>query len=444
MPAPSLKKEMLLEADWLRELCSEAISASCPSCGSPIDLASGDSSEKECWVCTWKGTPIYQCAKCSQPCETSSGAERECQSVSAFESRAFVAFQPEGEVWFHKKSASGKIRCTTEADLLDALNSGELKPSTLVCNIGADSFEKANEHSQFSGILAPPEPPPTPILPTPVPVPVPELGHVPARKNFVATLLAFIFGPVGLLYISWKLSICIFILHLIACSTLGWPKWAVISFWQIIPGIIAYSKTRNIPSALSLPSFIVRDAKSNLLFLIGLLSSAYLIIKRVVLSGIGVFSTGVIFLAGFLFGGSIKTGQWLANSSYIHFIIFFILSIYLTKISLNISKKYIESIKNGHKLYFYYPILTDTLLLRSWLRWSAVILMFILTCRLWEENAGPIRLVLIASTCGLPFLPIVGSIIGSFAIGCISGLLSLLVSGMAAGVFNFIYKLIMK
>jgi hypothetical protein len=173
MPAPSLKKDMLLEAGWLRELCSESISASCPSCGSPIDLASGDSSvaEKECWVCTWKGTPAYQCAKCSQPRESPCEAERECKSVSAFESISLVAFQPEGDVWFHKKSASGKIRCTTEADLKDLLTSGDLKPTTLVCNIGGDSFEKANEHSKFSGILNSPEPPLVPILPEPTPPP---------------------------------------------------------------------------------------------------------------------------------------------------------------------------------------------------------------------------------------------------------------------------------
>jgi len=232
---------MLLEAGWLRELCSEAISASCPSCGSPFELASGDSSEKECWVCPWKGPPIYQCAKCSHPCESSSGAERECQSVSAFESRAFVALQPEGEVWFHKKSASGKIRCTIEADLLDALHSGELKPSTLVCNLGADSFEKANEHSKFSGILAPPEPPPTPT-PTPTPTSA-SIG-----KKIFATFLAFIFGPIGLLYFSWRVSIIVLLCHVAACAMLGWPEWAVLGFWHFLSGIVALRSKISVPS----------------------------------------------------------------------------------------------------------------------------------------------------------------------------------------------------
>jgi hypothetical protein len=432
MPAPSLKKEMLLEAGWLRELCSEAMSASCPSCGSPIDLASGDSSvaEKECWVCTWKGTPIYQCAKCSQPCESLSGAERECQSVSAFENRALVAFQPEGEVWFHKKSASGKIRCTLEANLLDALTSGELKPTTLVCNHGADSFEKANEHSKFSGILAPSEPPPIPILPTatPEPPPLPELGHSPVQNNFVAILLALIFGPVGLLYISWKVSFVTLLLHITACWMLGWPKWAVITFWHIVPFLLAYWITRRITSASDLIRGIIQDTLS-----------CYRIACTIAMSSAGAFASAAIFLSGFLYAG-----QLLKNSSWITIFLFSIFCIYCTVLSFRIAKKYTESLTTGSTVYFPYPLLECSDSLKNWLRWLAVGTMGYMTLLNWEQNPGLPRLALIAATISVPFIPVFRSAAGTFAFGALAGLASLLISAIASGLVFFIYRLIMK
>ena len=437
MPAPSLKKEMLLEAGWLRELCSEAISASCPSCGSPIDLASGDSSvaEKECRVCSWKGTPIYQCGKCSHPCESSRGAERECQSVSAFESRAFVAFQPEGEVWFHKKSASGKIRCTIEADLLDALTSGDLKPSILVCNLGADSFEKANEHSKFSGVFAPSEPPLIPILPEPVPpisVPIPVI----ARKTRVAIAWAAVFGPVGLLYISWKLSVGTLFLHSIVCAILGWPTWAVVTFWHIVPTLIAYCKTRDGMSFTGFPALVMNDLRA--------ITSVFPIIEKFALSSVGAWISGAIFLSGFLFGGSMKMGQWMGNSNWVAIGLFYILCFCITTISINISKKYIQSIKTGHDAYFPYPFLTSSGVLKNWLPWAALGILIFMTCGLWEQNAGLMRLVFIGLTIGLPFTPILKGGIGSFAFGCVGGLISLLISGITAGVISFVYRIIMK
>ena len=67
-----------------------------------------------------------------------------------------------------------------------------------------------------------------------------------------------------------------------------------------------------------------------------------------------------------------------------------------------------------------------------------------MTCGLWEQNAGLMRLVLIGLTIGLPFTPILKGGIGSFAFGCVGGLMSLLLSGIAAGIISFVYRIIMK
>lgn len=55
-----------------------------------------------------------------------------------------------------------------------------------------------------------------------------------------AIILAAIFGPIGLLYISWKLSVAMMILHVVVCAALGWPTWAVVVFWNLIPPLVAW------------------------------------------------------------------------------------------------------------------------------------------------------------------------------------------------------------
>ena len=442
MSALALNKKMLLEAGWLRENCAECLSASCPDCGSPIDLRVGDPSipERECSVCLCKAIPVLQCSKCSQAVVSAmEGVERQCQSVYAYENGRGATFQPDGEVWFHKKSASGKIRCTIEADLLEALTSGDLKPSILVCNLGEDSFEKANEHSKFSGKLAPSEPPLIPILPEPVPVP-PVSVPIPAvaRKTRVAIAWAAIFGPVGLLYISWKLSVGALFFHIIVCAILGWPTWAVVIFWHGVPSLIAYCKTRDGMSFTGFPALVMNDLRA--------ITSVYPIIEQFALSSVGAWISGIIFLSGFLFGGSMKMGQWMGNSNWLAMGLFLILCFCITIISINISKKYIQSIKAFRALVSTVPILAGSGGggMKNWLRWSAMGILIFMTFGLWEQNAGLMRLVLIGLTIGLPFTPILKGGIGSFAFGCVGGLMSLLLSGIAAGIISFVYRIIMK
>jgi DNA segregation ATPase FtsK/SpoIIIE-like protein len=74
-------------------------------------------------------------------------------------------------------------------------------------------------------------------------------------KNIaLAFLLALIFGPIGLLYVSWKLSIGLFLVHIVGCAILGWQTWAVLSLWHALPAIVALIATQKPnPSAASEP-----------------------------------------------------------------------------------------------------------------------------------------------------------------------------------------------
>lgn len=64
-------------------------------------------------------------------------------------------------------------------------------------------------------------------------------------KNIAAAfLLALIFGPIGLLYVSWKISIGLFLVHIVGCAILGWQTWAVLSLWHALPAIVALIATQ--------------------------------------------------------------------------------------------------------------------------------------------------------------------------------------------------------
>jgi hypothetical protein len=65
------------------------------------------------------------------------------------------------------------------------------------------------------------------------------------KKTWLAILLSLFFGPIGLLYVSWRISIGLFLLHIVVCALLGWPTWAVLSFWHAIPAIVAILTTSN-------------------------------------------------------------------------------------------------------------------------------------------------------------------------------------------------------
>ena len=445
MSALALNKKMLLEAGWLRENCAECLSASCPDCGSPIDLRVGDPSipEKECSVCLCKAIPVLQCSKCSQAVVSAmEGVERQCQSVYAYENGRGATFQPDGEVWFHRKTATGKILCTLENELRESLTSGALTPSTLVCPFGGDSFKKAMDHPSFSAFLAhhseeavsahPSSPAAVPSPVPPVSVPIPAI----ARKTRIAIAWAAVLGPIGLLYVSWRMSMVSLLLHVVSCAILGWPIWAVVTVWHGVPILIAYCKTRDGMSFTGFPALVMKDLRA--------ITSVYPIIEKFAHSSVGAWISGTIFLSGFLFGGSMKMGQWMGNSNWVAIGLFFILCFCITKISVNISKKYIQSIKTGHDIYFPYPFLTSSGVLKNWLRWSAMGILIFMTCGLWEQNAVLIRLVLIGLTIGLPFTPILKGGIGSFAFGCVGGLMSLLISGIAASVISFVYRIIIK
>lgn len=212
MRTPSLNKRHLLEAGWIRQQCAEPITAKCSSCGSPLEYDASDpvTTEKDCWVCAARGIPVYTCSRCALPvdCPTVTG-ERSCESVAAFESGSAPAFKPEGEIWFYRPGASGKIRVSTVEDLRKLFASGTLKPLSRVCQMGGTDYVKASEHPAFADLfgaaalpraVVPPRidshrvtpPVPDPIRggsdPSPLPpVPAPFEAEPPARPTLPET-----------------------------------------------------------------------------------------------------------------------------------------------------------------------------------------------------------------------------------------------------------------
>ncbi len=85
-------------------------------------------------------------------CPTVTG-ERSCESVAAFESGSAPAFKPEGEIWFYRSGASGKIRVSTVEDLRELFASGTLKPLSRVCKMGGTDYVKASEHPAFADLF---------------------------------------------------------------------------------------------------------------------------------------------------------------------------------------------------------------------------------------------------------------------------------------------------
>jgi hypothetical protein len=343
---------------------------------------------------------------------------------------ALVAFQPDGDVWFYRKTASAKIRCATESGVKELLTSGDLKPATLVCQLGEETFEKANEHSKFSGILDSPEPPPVPILPAPPLLPAPFL------KNFVATLLALIFGPVGLLYISWKLSLGTLILHIIACAMLGWSKWAVITFWHIVPFLIAYWKIRN---ANSLPDLLTKLASDSMIGIgVGL---------AIAKTKAGAFSSTLLQVGGFLYGGWVLYSNWF-YSNWLQLIFFSIACIFASLFTFKVSLNYIKSERSGITYYYNYPFLETSDSLKRWLVGFAFVTLVFITFMLWKQPpglmTGLVRVFLIVATFGLPFVPIFRGALGAVSIGIIGGIAALLLSSIPSGILYLVYRILTK
>lgn len=422
-----------MEADWLRENCNEPISASCPNCGTPIELSSDFLiSEKECWVCALKVQPQYQCAKCSVSLESCKNLkDRPCSSSNAFDKNGLVAFQPEGEVWFHRKNTSGKTHIAIDSTLRDELRSGRLPPTTQIYKSGEDKFIEAVDHPSFSGLF--PEHAP-PALPPPLP-PTPTPPHLPvgSKNPIIATSLAMLFGPLGLLYLSWKVSALTFLLHIVCSAIFGWPNWAGIIFWHILPTAIAYWISRKVTSLVNFKNLLLND-----LILI------FSLIKNIALTKAGAWISTSLFLSGFLYAGSFKSAQWLAESAWAALSFHIILCAFLVRTSFVISKKYIDSINTRTTVYFEYFLLNDTDTLKNWLRWSSLVLMIVASLILWEQNPGLVRVIMIALTICIPFLPITRGAIGAIALGCLGGLASVLISATFRGFLNILNNIIMK
>jgi len=60
------------------------------------------------------------------------------------------------------------------------------------------------------------------------------------KKVLIAVLLAIFFGPFGLLYLSWKVSLATLVGSSVAWAIFGQADWAFTVFWLIGPAILAF------------------------------------------------------------------------------------------------------------------------------------------------------------------------------------------------------------
>ena len=65
------------------------------------------------------------------------------------------------------------------------------------------------------------------------------------KKVLIAVLLTIFFGPFGLLYISWKISLATLVVSSVAWSIFGQADWAFTIFWLVGPTILAFFNARN-------------------------------------------------------------------------------------------------------------------------------------------------------------------------------------------------------
>jgi hypothetical protein len=340
---------------------------------------------------------------------------------------ALVAFQPEGEVWFHRKNTSGKTHIAIDSTLRDELRSGSLPSSTQVCKSGEDKFIEAVDHPSFSGLF--PEHA-SPALPPPLP-PAPTPPHLPvgSKNPIIATLLAILFGPLGLLYLSWKVSAVTFLLHIVCSAIFGWSNWAGILFWHILPTAIAYWISRKVNNLSQFLGLIRSDAVL-----------AFSLLKKIFLTRLGYWSSTIIFATGFIFSGSFVTKKWITELDWLAILFYSILLLYTTRISFNLSKRYIFSIKTSTTVYFSYPVITDSEILRKYLQWSAFCLLTFVTFILWKDNPGIVRLLLIAGAISIPFLNFMRGAVGAFGLGCLGGWVALIAKSIIESIYLFIMK----
>ena len=143
----------------------------------------------------------------------------------------------------------------------------------------------------------------------------------------------------------------------------------------------------------------------------------------------------LFFVGGFLLGGFLKIPLWIKESNYTatgSFLVLLLISVYIAFVS---SKDYTLDIIRKN-----YP--SDVL--RLWMLWTGIIMLFIATCFLWKDANGITRIIFIIGAIGLPMIPFVRGILGSLALGIVGGLVSLPISYIAGGILSFAYTFIMK
>jgi hypothetical protein len=156
----------------------------------------------------------------------------------------------------------------------------------------------------------------------------------------------------------------------------------------------------------------------------------------------------MLFLCGFIVGGLIKIPFWIKETNYTATGSFFVLLLICIFKAFFISREYIlDNYSANRKLESILDIFRkdyDFDTIKLWLLWTGMILLFIVTCFVWKELTGPFRVALIALTIGLPMIPFVRGVFGSFALGIVGGLIALPISYISGAIISSAYLFIMK
>ena len=147
----------LLNADYLKRRCDEAIEFACNECGGPTETKAGG--QFECVVCLRLVIPAQRCSRCKALLLSSPGAaERDCYSVQIYRENAgnsLPAFAPSDQLtWAFRESSSGLIQVATEEVLRSRFLRGELAESAEVSSLHFDSFKLARDSTEFGAAFS--------------------------------------------------------------------------------------------------------------------------------------------------------------------------------------------------------------------------------------------------------------------------------------------------
>jgi hypothetical protein len=156
----ALPETALLDAGYLKRLCTESINYHCPDDGGDLERDGRD--QFVCTICLRVVRPILRCERCkevfSSEANVSEGRERACLSALAYDKgkgHLPPAFAPNGEIlWAFRTSAYAPIQIATETELRNKFAHAELPETTEVSSPQRGDFVRAQITAEFSEALS--------------------------------------------------------------------------------------------------------------------------------------------------------------------------------------------------------------------------------------------------------------------------------------------------